>query len=134
MCAPFHSLFYVPLDCLVRVALAVFYFGCKVKHLLSCSVHREHSAAYYCTCVLCKCMPDGRCCRRCMQRCTEGGPLQGKKGKRKRRNSFDFLLEFDFTSEQLRCMLPRETNAANGSKRMDFSVFLPRPLSKDLLP
>lgn len=90
----------VALDCFVSVALAVFYFGCKVEHLLSCSVHREHSAAYYCTCVLCKCMPDGHCCRRCMQCCTEGGPLQ-EKGKRKIRNSFDFLLEFDFTSEQL---------------------------------
>lgn len=105
ICATFQCLLRVSLDCFVRVALAVFYFGCKVEHLLSCSVHREHSAAYYCTCVLCKCMPDGHCCRRCMQCCTEGGPLQ-EKGKRKIRNSFDFLLEFDFTSEQFQACCP----------------------------
>lgn len=115
MCAPFHSLFYVPLHCFVRVAFAVCYFGCKVKHLLSCSVHREHSAAYYCTCVLCKCMPDGHCCRRCTQCCTEGGPLQGK-GKRKRRNSFDFLLEFDFTCEQLRACCPEKRSLRQTKK------------------
>lgn len=61
-----------------------FYFGCKVKRLLSCShVHRERSADYYCTCVLSKCMPDGRCCcHHC--RCTRmDGSLSRKKEKKK---------------------------------------------------
>lgn len=93
------------------VAFAVFYFGCNVKHLLSCSVHREHSAAYYCTCVLCKCMPDGHCCHRCMQCCTEHGPSAGKREKKK-----EELLQFPpqvwLHFWTVVSMLPRETKTA----------------------
>lgn len=69
---------------------AGFYFGCKVKHLLSLlSVHREHSAGYYCTCVLCKCMPDGHCCCCCCWMHRESSSL-GAKGEKKKEEALWF--------------------------------------------
>lgn len=65
-CSSFQGLWASGLLFFVEVASGGIYFGCKVKHLLSCSVSTGSvQQGYYCTCVLCKCMPDGRCCCCC---------------------------------------------------------------------
>lgn len=121
-CSSFHCLLYVPVDCFVRVASAVFYFGCKVKHLLSCTVHREHSAGYYCTCVLCKCMPDGHCRCCCCMWCLRERSSTGKREKKKEEALWFppwVLLHFLTVAD----MLPRETLAVTNAKGWVF--FLP---------
>lgn len=76
-----NNLLYVPVDCFVEVASAGFYFGCKVKHLLSCSVstgsiQRVIIALVYSVNV---CQMDCCCCS-CMYR--EWSSL-GKREKKK---------------------------------------------------
>lgn len=97
-CSSFHSLLYVPVDCFVEIASAGFYFGCKVKHLPSCSVstgniQRVIIALVYSVNV---CQMDTAA----VAACAGKGPLQ-EKGKRKRRKHFDFLLQFYFHCQQL---------------------------------
>lgn len=91
-----NNLLYVPVDCFVEVASAGFYFGCKVKHLLSCSVstgsiQRVIIALVYSVNV---CQMDCCCCCcSCMYR--EGSSL-GKKGKEK--GGSTLISSFSFTS------------------------------------
>lgn len=96
-CSTFYRLLYVPVD-FVEVASAGFYFGCKVKHLLSCSVstgsiQRVIIALVYSVNV---CQMDTAAAAAC----AGNGPPQ-EKGKRKRRKHFDFLLQFYFHCQQL---------------------------------
>lgn len=97
----FIIFFYVPVDCFVEVASAGFYFGCKAKHLLSCSVstgsiQRVIIAVVYSVNV---CQMDTAAAAAAAA-CAGNGPPQ-EKGKRKRRKHFDFLLQFYFHCQQL---------------------------------
>lgn len=86
-CSSFHNLLYVPGDCFVEIASAGFYFGCKVKHLPSCSVstgniQRVIIALVYSVNV---CQMDTAA----VAACAGKGPLQ-EKGKRKKEEALWF--------------------------------------------
>lgn len=85
----------------VEVASGGFYFGCKVKHLLSCSVstgsvRRVIIALVYSVNV---CQMDAAAAA-AASACVRRGPPQENR-KRKRRKRSDFLLQFYFHDQQL---------------------------------